>query len=748
MMHKLSELLELRYRISSQLYLGIGAAVFLTVAASLVGWFSFDQVGDAQSRVNERSVPEIAAAFAVAQHSGELVAAATNLSATTAPDEVDRISDQIRGTYSLFAEQLSSLSERGGDTERFEQVRDDSNRLIANIGAVEDSMTEQFRLVDQSADLRLELADLRFSLDHVIIPAIDDHLFYTRTGYLELGTPPAPPEEHLAANELAHLRYLSELQENATIAVQLLASASTVSEPALIEPMRERFESSAGHIKRNLYNLRDSPLYAELVPMFNRLEELGVGPQNGFDLRARELELYQRQQEHLANNHAIASSLVGEVDGLVSAAQARAQAATEASGQAIFTGRTLLLAITGVSVAGAVLIAWLFVGRVLLRRLAMLSDWMQRMAGGDLEARAEISGRDEVAHMAAALEVFRRHALEVQRLNLVEQLAEELQGKNDELEQALSDLNVAQGQIVMREKLAALGELTAGVAHEIRNPLNFVKNFSEVSEELLEEMKETIEESEDGALDEEQRELLDDIFGELSGNLERIQTHGDRANRIVHDMLMMSRESVGHQPTNINNLLDEHARLAYHSARATDSNFQLDLQYDFDPDMEDIEINPQDVGRVFLNIVNNGCYATNEKRLKLSEAEPGGDYMPTLLLATRRGEERIEVRIRDNGTGMPPEVIEKMFNPFFTTKPTDKGTGLGLSICNDIIRRHGGEILVESKPGEFTEMTIDLPLHPPMEGEDHEEIYDDDDEDWEEDEDRVGVADVGEGEAV
>ena len=764
MTQKLSELLELRYRISSQLYLGIGAAVFLTVAASLVGWFSFDRVGDAQSRVNEGSVPEIAAAFAVAQHSGELVAAATGLSAAAAPADVERISGQIGMTFARFAEQLYFLSERGGDAEQVERIRSHSNTLVTNINAVENSMSEQFRLIDQSADLRLELADLRFDLDRVIVPAIDDQLFYTRTGYWKLGAAAAAPAEHLSANELAHLHYLSELQENANIAVQLLASASTVSEAALIEPMRERFESSTGHIKRNLYGLADSPLYDELVPTFDRLQVMGEGTWDGaeglelaavdklglFDLRTRELQLEGRQLELLASNHGIAALLVEEVDGLVNTAQARAAAATAASDQAIFTGRTLLLGITAVSVAGAALIAWLFVGRVLLRRLAMLSNWMRRMAGGDLEARAEITGRDEVADMAAALEVFRRHALEVQRLNLVDQLAEELQGKNDELErtnndleQAMSDLNTAQDQIVMREKLAALGELTAGVAHEIRNPLNFVKNFSEVSEELLEEMKETIEESADGALDEEQRELLDEIFNELSGNLERIQNHGDRANRIVHDMLMMSRESVGHQPTNINNLLDEHARLAYHSARATDSNFQLDLQYDFDPDMEEIEVNPQDVGRVFLNIVNNGCYATNEKRMKLAESEPGSDYMPTLLLTTRRSEERIEVRIRDNGTGMPPEVIEKMFNPFYTTKPTDKGTGLGLSICNDIVRRHGGEILVTSEPGEFTEMIIDLPLRPPMEDEGRDGSYDDDD-DRAEDEDGVGTAESGE----
>ena len=420
MMRKLSQLLELRYRISSQLYLGIGAAVFLTVAASLVGWFSFDRVGDAQSRVNEGSVPEIAAAFAVAQHSGELVAAATSLSVATTPADVERVGHQIRATYASFAEQLSFLSERGGDKASLDQIRDDSNRLIANIGAVEDSMSEQFRLIDRSAALRLELADLRLALDREIVPAIDDHLFYTRTGYLELGEPPHPPSEHLSVNELAHLRYLSEMQENANIAIQLLTSASTVSEAALIEPMRERFESSMGHIKRSLHGLSDSPLHGELIPMLDQLQTLGEGTRGSavelefaaieglglFDLRTRELQLDERQRELLTNNYNIAALLVGEVDVLVSTAQARAQAATEASGQAIFTGRTLLLAITAVSIAGAVLIAWLFVGRVLLRRLAMLSDWMRRMAGGDLEARAEISGRDEVADMAAALEVF------------------------------------------------------------------------------------------------------------------------------------------------------------------------------------------------------------------------------------------------------------------------------------------------------------------------------------------------------
>ena len=313
--------------------------------------------------------------------------------------------------------------------------------------------------------------------------------------------------------------------------------------------------------------------------------------------------------------------------------------------------------------------------------------------------------------MAAALEVFRRHALEVQRLNLVEKLAEELQSKNEELEKVLDDLRVAQDQIVMREKLASLGELTAGVAHEIKNPLNFVKNFSESSEELMEELVEVLDES-PGALSEEQRELVDEICQDLTDNMGRILQHGNRADRIVHDMLMMGRGSGERQSIEINNLLDEHARLAYHSARATDADFNLTIETDFDPNVGQIEAVPQDLGRVFLNMVGNACYATDEKRRAI-EADDGETFFPTLSLSTRRMDDRIEVSIRDNGNGIPPEVVDKIFNPFFTTKPTDKGTGLGLALSNDIVREHGGNIRVVSEPGEFTEMIVELPLVPP-----------------------------------
>ena len=738
-------LLESRYRISTQLYLAIGAAVALTVAASLVGWFSFNSVGEAQSQVNDSSIPEVVAAFGIAQHSGTLVNAAPRLTAATTPDELAAVSAGIDAAREALEGHLQVLgvntqdSDGGGagalvpnvpglgsgigtqsfqslygDDTRSERIRAQVDTLTVGIDAIESDMSEIFELNVQKEALRAELTDLRVQIDDIMVPAVDDQLFYTMTGYSGMEAPPAIREDYFSEVELARYRSLAGLHADATTANQILESAFSISSAPLIEPLRERFESASGSIDRNLSALEDSPLRAEITPLITRLRELGAGDNNGFDMLERQLQIIQHQQDLLTLNRGIALALVDEVDTLVSTSRASADEATEASNQAILTGRTLLLAISALSVVGALLIAWLFVGRMLLRRLQVLSDRMLHMADGDLETEVEMSGRDEVADMAAALEVFRRNSLEAQRLNLVEQLAEELQGKNEQLESVLAELERAQDQIVMREKLAALGELTAGVAHEIRNPLNFIKNFSEASEELLEELEEILGDVVED-IEDEDKDYIDEISGDLTSNLERIRTHGDRANRIVNDMLMMGRDTGEQRLTDINNLLDEHARLAYHSARALDTEFQLDIQQDLDPNMGEINVVPRDLGRVFLNMVGNACDATDERRRKL-EAEPqdGEAYMPTLWISTSKGEENVVIRIKDNGGGMPPDVIDKIFNPFFTTKPTDKGTGLGLAISNDIIRQHGGNIQVESEPDQFTQMTIEIPLNAPI----------------------------------
>ncbi len=309
------------------------------------------------------------------------------------------------------------------------------------------------------------------------------------------------------------------------------------------------------------------------------------------------------------------------------------------------------------------------------------------------------------------------------RLNLVETLTKELEEKNAELERTRDDLHRTQERVVERERLAAVGEITTGVVHEIKNPLNFVKNFSEVSAELLGELQETLDEEK---LNEDRRTLIQGILQDLTDNVTRIQSHTERANRIIYSMLRMGRGSPEREPTDINDLLEDYAKLACHSAWVSDPNFQIELKQDFDPEMGAVEVVPQDMGRVFLNMVSNACEAIDEKRSAAppapkstpregSEAEADSNpYVPNLWLTTRRREDRVEVRIRDNGNGIPDHVIEKIFKPFFTTKPTDRGTGLGLAMSSEIVRNHGGTIRVESEPGQFTEMIIELPVNPPQ----------------------------------
>ena len=700
-------------RISTKLYMGIGGAVVMTLAASLVGWFSFNRVGDVQRRVNEGSVPELAAAFGVAQYGGILANAAPSLAAASTSLELFQEGERVDQTVLTFEEQMAVLEQSDSDDASVEQIRRSADMLISNIQAIRSEVSARLQITDRRTAQQGQLVGLRNQVGPVLIPAIDDQLFYTLTGYSGLDAPPAPRSEHFSEPEVFRYRRLAELEADANIASDLLATAFTLSDKNLLEPLRERFEAAASRIDRNLTALAGTQFHTDAEPIFSRLLELGLGDDNSFDLAASEFEIVEHHGELLAQNNELSLTLVTEVDSLVGASEARAEEATTASEQAISTAVTILLAISAFSVVGALLIIWLFVGKVLVRRIALLSDWMRRMAGGDLEVIVPISGRDEVADMAATLEVFRRHALEVQRLNLVEQLAGELQGKNEQLESVLADLHRAQDQIVTREKLAALGELTAGVAHEIKNPLNFVKNFSEASEELIVELKEVLDDV-GKDLSEENKSYIDEIAGDLTANVERIRSHGDRADRIVRDMLMMGRDSGEWQLTDINGLIQQHAQLSFHSARALDPDFQLDIQQDLDPDVGQLTVIAQDLGRVFLNMVTNAGHATNDR--SRSEAATGnGTHQPTIWIKTTRADEHIEVRIRDNGTGMPPEVIEKIFNPFFTTKPTDQGTGLGLSISSDIVRRHGGNIQVESEPGEFTEMIVTLPLEAPAE---------------------------------
>jgi len=281
----------------------------------------------------------------------------------------------------------------------------------------------------------------------------------------------------------------------------------------------------------------------------------------------------------------------------------------------------------------------------------------------------------------------------------------EIRTARDTAETALHELKAAQANLIHAEKMASLGQLTAGIAHEIKNPLNFVNNFADLSVELLGELKQTAARAMD-SLGEDTRAEIDEIVGMLTGNLEKIGEHGRRADGIVKSMLLHSRGGSGdRQSTDINTLVAEALNLAYHGARAQDQNFNITLEREFDHNLAPIELVPQDITRVLLNLFANGFYAAQKRR---REDEDG--FRPVLKVATRDLGCDVEIRVRDNGTGIPPELRDRLFQPFFTTKPTGEGTGLGLSISYDIItQQHGGTIEVDSLFGEFTEFTIRLP---------------------------------------
>ena len=343
--------------------------------------------------------------------------------------------------------------------------------------------------------------------------------------------------------------------------------------------------------------------------------------------------------------------------------------------------RTIFSALS-VPLTYALQLAWEFgtANRNLQRQLVQVNELSETTRRQDKEKQQILSQQNEILEKG------------------VQERTADLEHQKLELQNTLTELKSAQSQLVQKEKMASLGELTAGIAHEIQNPLNFVNNFSEVNKELIAEMRTEIEK---GNLEE-----VKFIAEDIEANSEKINHHGKRADSIVKGMLQHSRVSRGHkEQTNINALADEYLRLSYHGLRAKDKNFNADFKTDFDESIGNINIIPQDIGRVLLNIINNAFYAVNEKK----KQQPEG-YEPTVLLSTKKTDNTVLISVKDNGDGIPQKVVDKIFQPFFTTKPTGEGTGLGLSLSYDIIKAHGGEIKVETKEGEGSEFIIQLPI--------------------------------------
>ena len=607
----------------------------------------------------------------------------------------------------------------------------------------------------------------------------------------------------------------------------LLGEAGTAIYSEDIESFRIRFDLLRERLEQHLREYEAGEHDPAVRRTAVQVLSYGQGDRSVLTSRLEELEAEENAAAMLAESQRLAAELGRSAQGLVKEAETAGADAESRTIAALATGEYVLVAIAVASLAAALLIAWLYVYRRIVRRLTSLSDSMLAIADGDLETEIVFQGgNDEITDMRGALVVFRddahkrRQAEQAvreseQRMRLIlatspigvgisrledgtivyanRRLAEQLGRRTDELvgmraadlyanqdirerllervdrdgrvtdaevllkkadgsefwtllsffpieyaggparlgwiydiaerkraeeelreakeaaETALADLEAAQARLVQTEKMASLGQLTAGVAHEIKNPLNFVKNFAEVSSELLDELEERLRPALEG-LEEDARDDARHQLATIEGMLGKIREHGGRADSIVQSMLSHTREGPATtQPTDLNALLNESLDLAYHAARAEDQSFNVTLERAFDDAVGELDLYPADLMRAFLNLIGNAFYATRKRAV---ESDDNG-YAPTVSVSTRSTDATVDIRIRDNGTGIPETVRERIFDPFFTTKPPGEGTGLGLSLSYEtVVQQHGGWMEVSSREGEFTEFLVTLPRQP------------------------------------
>ena len=695
-----------RIGIGPQIYMGLFGSVALVSIASFVAYYFLDEIVDYQSRLAVQSIPNLSRTVEVARQSATLVNGAVRMVSATSLDEHEAVSGEVLWEREELLGVVEELSAGASLDSQVQALESRLRSFGALLEEVYQSSGRRLEIERSLEGLSEELGEVNRSIEREVVAAIDDQGFFLVEGIRNLGDSAQPIAQRDWSEELAYYRDLIEISQQANLAGLYMGETLVLTDRDLLGPLEERFQSAAYNLRRVVRRLEMHMPMESLTRGATRLVEIGESAQGVFALRRETLERLRQEREALSAGREASAELLRDMERLVEEVNTDAVTVNAMSQSAAATGILVLVLLTMLSVAGAVLIGWLFVGRYLIRRLVGLAVSMRDMAGGDLEAPVNVSGNDEVTDMANSLEVFRRYALEVQRLNLVEKLAQELDGKNKDLETALERLHRAQEQIVAEEKLASLGQLTAGVAHEIKNPLNFVNNFTEVSVELIDEIGEILEETEDQ--DSEMVEEINEILGDLRTNLGKVREHSTRADGIVHSMLEHSRAEGGDwRETDLNALLKQYRDLAYHAMRAENTDFNLKMQESFDESIGMLEVVPQDLSRAFLNILTNACQAIDEKRVSLH-----GEYEPELEVGNRRLEDGFEFWVRDNGPGIPEELKQRMFEPFVTTKDTGKGTGLGLSLTADIVTRHGGSIDVQSEVGEFTRFSIRLPENP------------------------------------
>ncbi len=441
------------------------------------------------------------------------------------------------------------------------------------------------------------------------------------------------------------------------------------------------------------------------------IADVGGGANGVFTARRLQLALADQRADLIALFAENSDALDAATSTLLEQTQAHSAEALGQSVQSFDEGRVLLAVISIVSVIAATVAAWFWVGNAVVRRLSALSDRMRGMAGGDLETPVPEVGRDEIGQLADALEHFRQQALEVQRLNLVEHLYGELREANAELQRM-------QARLVAQEKLAALGELVSGVAHEISNPLNFVKNFSEGSLDLYQELAEMLDNYRDRMTDND-ASLLDELTGEITESLSRVSYNGGRALAIVERMRGLSADGGTPVLADLNALLRQAAQQGSDTFESEFEDFHVELEFDLDESVGEQMLAERDFGEAIVNLVSNACFAMQSKRSELGE-----EYIPQITVSSHLADEVVSVLVRDNGPGIAEDIVDRIFNPFFSTREGALGAGLGLPIAADVARRMGGDLVVDTIFGEYAEFTMHVPVVQPAEEADNEDDED------------------------
>ncbi len=444
----------------------------------------------------------------------------------------------------------------------------------------------------------------------------------------------------------------------------------------------------------------------ELQALWGRFSSLAIGVEpevrslgegeGAFFVRGQQLLLLDNLRSLTEQFDQASTQLEGSVAGLLTSARANSSENLALAVSSFDEGRTLLTGISVISVIVATIAAWVWVGNGMVRRLSRMSDRMRGMADGDLDTPVPEIGRDEIGELANALEVFRQNAIEVQRLNLVEQLYEELRVTNEELKEA-------QSRLVAQEKLAALGELVSGVAHEISNPLNFVKNFTEGSLDLYDELSEMLDVYK-SRMSTDDSALLDEISQDMTNSLNRVLSNGGRALAIVERMQGLGLVGGEPVPTHLNSVLRDAVVSGYNTFTGRWDDFSMRTEFKLDESIGDMMLVEGDFGDAIVNLVSNACFAMRGKLL-----ESDGDYEPALAVSTLREDEDVVIRIRDNGPGIADDVLGHIFNPFFSTRSGAEGAGLGLTVAADVARRLGGDLSVDTVYGEYAEFVMILP---------------------------------------